>query len=159
MRSQIWLISEKKRNPKRKEVKKMRKRGFTLIELLVVIAIIAILAAILFPVFSRAREQARKTACLSNLKQIGNALLMYTQDWDERLPVCSTWCAWPDPNNNLQYYQRLQPYVKNWQIWACPSAKGTCANNSITHHAVNDMIKAGKVPSNFTLSYGYMESI
>jgi prepilin-type N-terminal cleavage/methylation domain-containing protein len=58
----------------------MRKKGFTLIELLVVIAIIAILAAILFPVFSRAREQARKTACLSNTKQIGTALQMYMQD-------------------------------------------------------------------------------
>jgi len=140
-------------------MRKSKKFGFTLIELLVVIAIIAILAAILFPVFSRAREQARKSACLSNLKQIGNALLMYTQDWDERLPVCTTWCAWKDVNNNLQYYQRLQPYVKNWQIWACPSAKGGCANNSIPHHAVNDMIKAGKVPSNFRLSYGYMESV
>ena len=144
----------------------MRKRGFTLIELLVVIAIIAILAAILFPVFSRAREQARKATCQSNLKQISNALMMYTQDWDEQLPVCSTWCGWKDTWNNLQYYQRLAPYVKNWQIWACPSAKGGCANNSIPHHAVNDMINAsnaGKtpvpIPSNFTLSYGYMESI
>ena len=60
-------------------------RGFTLIELLVVIAIIAILAAILFPVFAQAREKARQTACVSNLKQIGNALAMYTQDYDERL--------------------------------------------------------------------------
>ncbi|MBC7328203.1 DUF1559 domain-containing protein, partial [bacterium] len=119
----------------------------------------SILAAILFPVFSRAREQARKTACLSNLKQIGTALQMYTQDWDEALPVCSTWCGWRDTDNNLQYYQRLQPYVKNWAIWACPSATGSCTNNSIPHHAVNDMINAGKIPSNFKLSYGYMESI
>jgi len=64
----------------------MKKRGFTLIELLVVIAIIAILAAILFPVFSRAREQARKSACLSNAKQIGLAIQMYSQNWDEKLP-------------------------------------------------------------------------
>jgi len=64
-------------------MRKSKKFGFTLIELLVVIAIIAILAAILFPVFSRAREQARKTACLSNLKQIGNALLMYTHLWEK----------------------------------------------------------------------------
>ena len=64
-----------------------QKRGFTLIELLVVIAIIAILAAILFPVFSRARESARKTACLSNMKQIGTALMMYCQDWDEAFPL------------------------------------------------------------------------
>ncbi|HOJ20148.1 MAG TPA: prepilin-type N-terminal cleavage/methylation domain-containing protein [Armatimonadota bacterium] len=68
------------------------RKGFTLIELLVVIAIIAILAAILFPVFARARENARKTTCLSNLKQIGSGLLMYVQDYDESLPTgCSYW--------------------------------------------------------------------
>jgi prepilin-type N-terminal cleavage/methylation domain-containing protein len=72
---------------------KGQKKGFTLIELLVVIAIIAILAAILFPVFSRAREQARKTACLSNLKQIGQALMMYVQDWDEGYPFNIMWCS------------------------------------------------------------------
>ena len=65
-------------------------RGFTLIELLVVISIIALLAAILFPVFSRARESARRSACLSNMKQMGLALLQYTQDYDERMPV-QTW--------------------------------------------------------------------
>src|SRR6266536_4639298 len=64
-----------------------RRSGFTLIELLVVIAIIAILAALLFPVFARAREQARKTTCLSNLKQIGAGMLMYAQDYDETLPI------------------------------------------------------------------------
>lgn len=69
--------------------------GFTLIELLVVIAIIAILAAILFPVFSRAREQARKTACLSNSRQIGLALMMYVQDWDETYPWGVPSCAAP----------------------------------------------------------------
>jgi prepilin-type N-terminal cleavage/methylation domain-containing protein len=64
----------------------MRRSGFTLIELLVVIAIIAILAAILFPVFARARESARKTQCLSNMKQLGNAIMMYTTDYDEYFP-------------------------------------------------------------------------
>jgi prepilin-type N-terminal cleavage/methylation domain-containing protein/prepilin-type processing-associated H-X9-DG protein len=161
-----WFIIETKYKKKGGE-KEMRKRGFTLIELLVVIAIIAILAAILFPVFSRAREQARKTACLSNLKQIGTALMMYAQDWDESLPVATTWCNWPDDRNNLQYYVRLQPYVKNWQVWTCPSGWSThhpdgwdtCGGISIPHHAVPQMMAAGWVPSNFRLSYGYSENI
>lgn len=71
----------------------MKEKGFTLIELLVVIAIIAILAAILFPVFARAREKARQTSCLSNLKQLALGVLMYTQDYDEILPTadCQGW--------------------------------------------------------------------
>src|SRR5690606_6779733 len=75
------------------------KRGFTLIELLVVIAIIAILAAILFPVFARARENARRASCQSNLKQIGLGLMQYTQDYDERLPagfLTNTGVPYPD---------------------------------------------------------------
>ncbi len=74
----------------RRSVLRPQGHGFTLIELLVVIAIIAILAAILFPVFARARENARKAACQSNLKQIGNALMMYVQDYDETLPIVTT---------------------------------------------------------------------
>ena len=93
----------------------IKRKGFTLIELLVVIAIIAILAAILFPVFSRAREQARKANCQSNLKQIANAFLMYAQDWDECLPTGSR-------VNNIWWYQLIQPYLKNSQILKCPSA-------------------------------------
>src|SRR6266511_3956182 len=73
----------------RKENEMRRHRGFTLIELLVVIAIIAILAAILFPVFAQAREKARQSTCTSNLKQLGNGLLMYTQDYDETFPFVS----------------------------------------------------------------------
>lgn len=103
----------------------MRRRGFTLIELLVVIAIIAILAAILFPVFAQARDKARSSACLSNTKQIGTAILMYTQDYDETLPE-----YWDDndaknPNANpLGYWHNhLQPYVKNYQVFICPSAQ------------------------------------
>ena len=72
----------------------MRRSGFTLIELLVVIAIIAILAAILFPVFARARESARKTQCLSNMKQLGNAVMMYTNDYDEYFPEMASGGCW-----------------------------------------------------------------
>jgi len=88
-------------------------RGFTLIELLVVIAIIAILAAILFPVFARAREKARQTSCLSNEKQIALALLMYAQDYDERFMNVR---QGPGGWNAL-----VQPYTKNWQLFQCPS--------------------------------------
>jgi len=100
----------------------MRRRGFTLIELLVVIAIIAILAAILFPVFSRAREQARKAACLSNMKQIGTAFAMYTQDWDEKVPQFDCGCAsYRQGRINLCHFAKLQPYIKNYSIYICPS--------------------------------------
>ncbi len=77
----------------------MKQRGFTLIELLVVIAIIAILAAILFPVFAKAREKARQTQCLSNLKQIGNGIMMYTQDYDETMPRSYGWEHGDDPRS------------------------------------------------------------
>jgi prepilin-type N-terminal cleavage/methylation domain-containing protein len=83
-------------------MRKLRKRsGFTLIELLVVIAIIAILAAILFPVFAQAREKARSASCLSNLKQIGLAVMMYTQDYDEIYPANYTYRAWDTGSNPL----------------------------------------------------------
>ncbi|MFO8079198.1 MAG: DUF1559 domain-containing protein, partial [Armatimonadota bacterium] len=93
-------------------------RGFTLIELLVVIAIIAILAAILFPVFARAREKARQTSCLSNCKQIGTAMMMYLQDYDERFPFLYR----PDAEVRTSTIQLLHPYVMNTQVWDCPSA-------------------------------------
>lgn len=110
--------------------RKPARRAFTLIELLVVVAIIAILAAILFPVFAQAREAARKTACLSNLKQLGNALMMYTQDYDEMFHKGSNivspgeygfgphndidgWAEWP------WYYG---PYIRNVSVFDCPSS-------------------------------------
>jgi len=100
----------------------MRNRGFTLIELLVVIAIIAILAAILFPVFAKAREKARQASCLSNVKQIALAMLQYAQDYDECMPKNATY------NSGTLTYEAwyLGPtaaYTKNNQIFNCPSAK------------------------------------
>jgi len=95
-----------------------RSSGFTLIELLVVIAIIAVLAAILFPVFARAREKARAASCTSNLKQLGLAVMMYAQDWDETLPVAFSGINWWQGT----WKERVFPYVKNIQVYACPSA-------------------------------------
>lgn len=114
----------------------MRNRAFTLIELLVVIAIIAILAAILFPVFAQAREAARKTSCLSNMNQIGKGMLMYAQDYDEQFP-----CSGPGTGVNtatttnmyggtspggdwleIRFWSgMIMPYVKNTQVFFCPS--------------------------------------
>lgn len=94
-----------------------QRRGFTLIELLVVIAIIAILASILFPVFARARENARRTSCLSNLKQLGLAATQYTQDYDERLPPSYDQTS-PD---TYCWYDLIQPYAKSNQLFFCPS--------------------------------------
>lgn len=123
-------------HPSRKE-----RRAFTLIELLVVIAIIAILAAILFPVFAQAREKARQTSCTSNLKQMGNAFMMYIQDNDECHPMAfaqynGAWYwnywhrvpfDWAGPTALRQvmgaehWSGSLQPYIKNLQVYACPS--------------------------------------
>jgi prepilin-type N-terminal cleavage/methylation domain-containing protein/prepilin-type processing-associated H-X9-DG protein len=101
------------------------RNGFTLIELLVVIAIIAILAAILFPVFAQAREKARAISCLSNLKQIGNAFMMYVQDYDEKFPPPVAGDIGSDPTCLLVqwpgYVRSLQAYIKNRQVLHCPS--------------------------------------
>jgi len=97
----------------------VKTRGFTLIELLVVIAIIAILAAILFPVFARAREKARGSSCLSNLRQIGTALMSYAQDFDEHFPRTYSW----SPGYVYRYWwaDLIQPYIRNYQVFVCPS--------------------------------------
>ncbi|MCE5216380.1 DUF1559 domain-containing protein [bacterium] len=101
-----------------------KRTGFTLIELLVVIAIIAILAAILFPVFARAREKARQSSCQSNLKQLGLAFNMYIQDYDERFPRGAGYIAPSNllsPGNQGEFFLELTPYIKNTQIYNCPS--------------------------------------
>jgi len=101
----------------------MKRKGFTLIELLVVIAIIAILAAILFPVFARAREKARQASCQSNLKQLGLAHLMYAQDYDEtfmkQMPCYNGTNGWP--NGSGKWQAVLNPYIKNDQLRVCPT--------------------------------------
>jgi prepilin-type N-terminal cleavage/methylation domain-containing protein/prepilin-type processing-associated H-X9-DG protein len=98
----------------------MTRRAFTLIELLVVIAIIAILAAILFPVFAQAREKARQTSCLSNQKQLGLGVMMYAQDYDETYPMTANY-AEPTVTRTL-WSDQVAPYLKNRDIFKCPSA-------------------------------------
>lgn len=99
-------------------------RGFTLIELLVVIAIIAILAAILFPVFARARDKARQTSCVSNQKQIGIGILMYVQDYDETFPGFKMhWGAGGQERRGDGWYESIQPYTMNEQVSICPSGR------------------------------------
>ncbi len=96
--------------------------GFTLIELLVVIAIIAILASILFPAFARARENARKTSCMSNMKQQGLGVLQYTQDYDEKYPMAYYYLNDANGNGGYRQWSRLiNPYVKSDQLFVCPS--------------------------------------
>src|SRR5438094_7311312 len=107
---------------------RVKQRAFTLIELLVVIAIIAILAAILFPVFAQAREKARQSTCLSNCKQIGMALMQYEQDYDEAAP--GVWFGpvsaspWSRPSDDVRFWKWMDavyPYVKNEGVFHCPS--------------------------------------
>ncbi len=127
---------------------RLARTGFTLIELLVVIAIIALLAAILFPVFARARENARRSACQSNLKQIGLGVLQYVQDYDERYP------AWSRSENNpignssdIWWMSMIYPYVKSEQLFVCPSntSAGSPANGG-------DRAKNG-IPNFYSANY------
>jgi prepilin-type N-terminal cleavage/methylation domain-containing protein len=121
-----------------------RQGGPTLIELLVVIAIIAVLAAVLFPVFAQARAKARQASCASNLAQIARAGMMYVQDYDERFPSCCSILAPPyvaDPRT------ALQPYVKNWDIFYCPDRR------TIMHECLDPM--ANFRPDSRCMGYGY----
>jgi prepilin-type N-terminal cleavage/methylation domain-containing protein/prepilin-type processing-associated H-X9-DG protein len=101
----------------------MHRKAFTLIELLVVIAIIAILASILFPVFARARENARRTSCMSNLKQIGLGVMQYVQDYDETYPSSTRYIS-GTTGSTLYWYQDILPYVKSYELFRCPSSSG-----------------------------------
>ncbi|MCD6351136.1 MAG: DUF1559 domain-containing protein [Armatimonadetes bacterium] len=130
------------------------RKGFTLIELLVVIAIIAILAAILFPVFAKAREKARQTSCLSNVKQLMLGLLMYAQDYDEKFPTY----LWGEGNsgvpNSCTWWGGIYPYVKNTQIYTCPS------NPLHGHHTWQVWIDFNpNFDNSIDINYGYNELI
>jgi prepilin-type N-terminal cleavage/methylation domain-containing protein/prepilin-type processing-associated H-X9-DG protein len=115
---------------------KQQKQAFTLIELLVVIAIIAILAAILFPVFARARENARRASCMSNLKQMALGIMQYTQDYDERFP--RAWNVYGDATvRPYGWADAIQPYVKSIQVFQCPS-EPTAPNSDPTSGAYTD---------------------
>jgi prepilin-type N-terminal cleavage/methylation domain-containing protein/prepilin-type processing-associated H-X9-DG protein len=126
----------------------MRIRGFTLIELLVVIAIIAILAAILFPVFARAREKARQTSCLSNMKQLGLGVVMYAQDYDEIIPgwkisgACGGANVWP-------WRHVVMPYIRNTQLFICPGS-GWQGFPTCTHY--HPLVNAQPIPTSYALN-------
>jgi len=136
------------------------KRGFTLIELLVVIAIIAILAAILFPVFAKAREKARQGSCLSNHKQVGVALMQYVQDYDETYPLSYYYVnpAVGGPGGYFHWSYTAQPYIKNWQIFVCPSDRnrGLAPTNDFDYQAprisyVSNEVLMGRPRAHFSV--------
>lgn len=137
-------------------VRRSRRSAFTLIELLVVIAIIAILAAILFPVFAQAREKARTISCLSNMRQIGIATMMYAQDYDETFfaqqwpggcPAAETGYWTEDPTQTKQHYTTLlYPYIKNGGLFNCPSFNGTTYTASLALWQCGDVTKRKIVP-------------
>ncbi len=145
------------------------KRAFTLIELLVVIAIIAILAAFLFPVFARSKEAAKKSTCISNLRQIGQAMLIYMQDSDDVFPHAvdaadkyqpSIWSGFPEFMAQIplmpMMHEALQPYIKNYQIFQCPSDSGT---HVLDTHPQLAFSSAPSMYAVFGLSYMYRTEI
>jgi prepilin-type N-terminal cleavage/methylation domain-containing protein/prepilin-type processing-associated H-X9-DG protein len=126
-------------------------KGFTLIELLVVIAIIAILASILFPVFARARENARRSSCLSNQKQIGLGIMQYVQDYDETYPPAYLETTLPSPiqppwYGGIWFWQEIIfPYTKSAQVYYCPSSPGSRDTNAAFrfHYGANQLVMPG----------------
>jgi prepilin-type N-terminal cleavage/methylation domain-containing protein/prepilin-type processing-associated H-X9-DG protein len=137
-------------------VKHRQKSAFTLIELLVVIAIIAILAAILFPVFAQAREKARSISCLSNLKQLGLAYRMYMEDYDEM--VVPDYEYWYNYTGILWYPDLLNPYVKSASMFVCPD-RSFLDDGDKTHSTFNDGLRSflpkGTGPGYQTLQFSY----
>lgn len=145
------------------------RRGFTLIELLVVIAIIAILAAILFPVFAQAREKARQTSCLSNMNQLGKAAMMYAQDYDELLvphrtvntlnPFVGQYPAsQANVNDRTFWCSLLQPYVKNLQVFKCPSNPNGWVGGDPSGHVCEDATACKGAGYGGQNSYGLNDS-
>jgi len=158
-------------------------QGFTLIELLVVIAIISILAAILFPVFARARENARRSSCMSNLKQMGLAAMMYLQDYDERYPLQAYYSSagnpnvpapgpdWPaahfgisppytnecpaSGNHCMSFMDMLYPYTKSWQVFVCPSQNAGTVESYGYNGIIGNTNTANTYDTNLTASTGY----
>lgn len=154
-------MSQKRRFTPRHPYTSSGRWAFTLIELLVVIAIIAILAAILFPVFAQARDKARATACLSNLKQIGLGFMMYAQDYDEMFPIGRAWGACSPAGSAVDFTTATSPYIVKIraydtignkgreQIWKCPSdgntRRGTPPGNPLSY----------VITTNFSNTAGY----
>ena len=125
----------------RYELRMTKRAGFTLIEILVVIAIIAILAAVLFPVFARAKDAAKRASCLSNMRQVGYAMTMYLSDSDDRMPDrrdlkvslgYKPWTSWPpsDPRTGWAAVV-LEPFAREKDIWSCPAITGTQIGEAI----------------------------
>src|SRR5688500_13688299 len=141
---------------------KTTRRGFTLIELLIVISIIALLAAILFPVFSRARESARRASCQSNLKQIGLGIMQYTQDFDEMMPrscfsTASNQCSETSIENvQWKWMDAIYPYVKSEQLFMCPSAlRGSIHGFTSTKFSGRYRYATGFNWGNYAINNGY----
>lgn len=139
----------------KEESSRLRTRGFTLIELLIVISIIAVLSAILFPVFARARENARRSSCISNLHQIGLAMIMYTQDYDghlvpqyiKYLPASSKPASYTkylsphsDGSVNVYWPSILNSYINNYQIFDCPNSPRSTPNSFYGSYDINTNI-------------------
>jgi len=139
-------------------LRKPHHAGFTLIELLVVIAIIAILAAILFPVFAQAREQARKTSCLSNVKQLNLSVQMYMQDYDETVPLSYTSAPNADTTNDIpgtthgSWLDMMQPYIKNYNIVLCPDAPWQSLDRI---HTLDYLLSYGMIPTVAVMQQGW----